>query len=579
MRVTNGRQTGLRGWMALAFGGLALAGPARAIGPQVGCDGEGCGGLATISYSYPIESAGFPLVEFRVGTNDLDRLHYHAVEIPPGWSFTVVDEGLPGSTESCTAHGSVPPGPGATPTAGVLRWWAPPGASGVESFCFGFEHAWLPGDVGWKAVSRQDTEPPLSLTFSASWTAPVGQGAGPVHGPAAPPPQSLDLAAEELVRTTNGVPIAVLGYSVPSFACWDGDALPDLIVGEGSGTEPGKVRVYPNVGSPCQPTFQAWFYAQSGGADLSVPGSGCLGCFPRVVHWDGDGRKDLVVGLADGRVKLFRNVGLDEAPEFDAGAYLQVGEPGAKIDIDVGLRATATIADWDRDGRKDLVAGAYDARIHVFRNEGTHFAPDFRAELIVTQPGGGDLEVPSGRASPVVGDLDGDAVDDLLAGNTEGQLLLYPGPDFAAYSAVEAAGVPIDLAGTPRSRPSVGHWRDDAGPDVLIGSGDGLVRRYETGLGSLALEIAPRAAGAGETVAFTTHHGPAGKVVLLFLVDVGGVPAFELLSDGVFGPDCRWVWSTAVPPGFSGLTATFQAGGFALNGELVASNAADLVFE
>ena len=38
---------------------------------------------------------------------------------------------------------------------------------------------------------------------------------------------------------------------------------------------------------------------------------------------------------------------------------------------------------------------------------------------------------------------------------------------------------PIDLAGSPRSRPFVCDWNEDGYPDVLIGAGDGLVRLYE----------------------------------------------------------------------------------------------------
>ena len=80
-------------------------------------------------------------------------------------------------------------------------------------------------------------------------------------------------AAEELVQV-GGSDIVVGGYSVPSFVLWDDDDLPDLIVGEGSGTVTPKVRVYLNVGSASAPEFLSYFYAQSNGSDLTVPGSG-----------------------------------------------------------------------------------------------------------------------------------------------------------------------------------------------------------------------------------------------------------------------------------------------------------------
>jgi hypothetical protein len=44
---------------------------------------------------------------------------------------------------------------------------------------------------------------------------------------------------------------------------------------------------------------------------------------------------------------------------------------------------------------------------------------------------------------------------------------------------VRAGGVPIDLPGSPRSRPSISDWTGDGSPDVLIGAGDGTVRLYQ----------------------------------------------------------------------------------------------------
>lgn len=79
----------------------------------------------------------------------------------------------------------------------------------------------------------------------------------------------------EAIVQANGTDIQVPGYSVPSFVHWDGDDLPDLIVGEGGlGIYEGKVRIYLNSGTPLQPVFTDFFYAQSNGADLTSPSSG-----------------------------------------------------------------------------------------------------------------------------------------------------------------------------------------------------------------------------------------------------------------------------------------------------------------
>jgi len=299
----------------------------------------------------------------------------------------------------------------------------------------------------------------------------------------------LDLGPEALVQA-NGVAINVSGYSVPTFEDWDNDNLKDLIVGEGGAFQEAKVRIYLNVGTESDPQFSTPFYAQSNGKDLTCPAAGCLGCFPRVVYWDADLRKDLLIGQADGKLKLFLNIGDDDKPTFDGGTFLRVGPSGAKEDIDVGNRATPSSVDWNNDGKKDIVAGAYDGKIHLFINEGTDTEPDFIAETFA-QEDGIDLLVPGSRSSPVIIDLDGDGRKDILAGNTYGELLFYsnvgtnPEPSFSGFRLVEAGGVPIDLIGSPRSRPSVCYWTGDGyfGPadgyiDVLIGAGDGKVRLY-----------------------------------------------------------------------------------------------------
>ena len=294
----------------------------------------------------------------------------------------------------------------------------------------------------------------------------------------------LRLGPEELVQTA-GVDIAVLGYSVPSFVDWDNDGDNDLVIGEGPSSSTGKVRVYKNVGSASAPQFSGFSYVQSNGSDLTCPGSGCLGCFPRVVYWDGDEKKDLLIGQADGKVKVFLNIGTDQIPTFDAGSFLQVGPLGSKASIDVGDRATPSAVDWNSDGKKDLVVGAFDAKIHLFINEGTDAAPDFRVQTFA-HANGSDLLVPPSRSSPDVLDLDGDGKKDILTGNYNGELFFYSNtgsdaePNFTGYESVESDGVQIDLAGTPRSRPFVCDWTGDGYFDVLIGAGDGKVHLYQS---------------------------------------------------------------------------------------------------
>jgi hypothetical protein len=309
---------------------------------------------------------------------------------------------------------------------------------------------------------------------------------------------ALNFGPEEIIKA-DGNDIAVPGYSVPSFVDWNNDGLQDLVVGEGGaiGTvTPAKVRVYLNQGTQADPLFTGYFYVQAAGQDLTLTPEGCMGCFPRVVDWDEDGRQDLLVGVSDGTVRIYMNIADNNNPAFDAGKNLKIG-PEAALDLDVGKRPTPIVVDWNNDGMLDVVSGAWDGYIHIFYNCGCggsvppRFTTTFTPVGSIVQESGRDLLVPSTRSSPVVMDFDGDGKKDLLTGSTDGTILLYKniGTDslavFSGYSLVRSDGQPIDLPSNQRSRPFLCHWTGDGrfGPkdgywDLLVGYGDGKIRLY-----------------------------------------------------------------------------------------------------
>ncbi len=299
----------------------------------------------------------------------------------------------------------------------------------------------------------------------------------------------FDMAAVEFIQA-DGADIQVPGYSIPSFEDWNKDGLKDLIIGEGGGTISGKVRVYLNVGTETAPQFKDFFYAQANGADLVCTPSGCLGCFPRVVDWNQDGSKDLIVGQADGTVKIFLNVkGPNDPPAFDGGTKITVGN-STVLDLDVGNRATPVPIDWNNDGLLDLVVGGLDGAIHLYINCGCNggVPPAFYTSPDVgtfAQENGGKLALADLRSSPTIMDFDKDGKKDIITGSTNGWLLFYKNvgsdydPNFSGFAPITAAGVPIQLGGL-RTRPFACYWTGvkDGYWDLLVGYGDGKIRLY-----------------------------------------------------------------------------------------------------
>lgn len=176
-----------------------------------------------------------------------------------------------------------------------------------------------------------------------------------------------------------------------------------------------KVALYLNAGTDASPVFTNFTPLQAGGADIVVPGSSCGAPAPWVCDFDADGRRDLLVGSgANGRVNFYRNTNTDAAPKLAPAVELMTG---AGV-LSVSWRATPCAHDWDEDGLVDLLCGNGDGYIYFFRNTNTSQAPIY-APGVRLEAGGTTLDL-GDRAVPRVFDWDGDALKDLVCSAVAG---------------------------------------------------------------------------------------------------------------------------------------------------------------
>ena len=161
---------------------VSLSSSACGDAPLVFCectaDGQNGG-----RYAYFVDSVSYPMMEFVVGTSDLDPGNYTNVVVPMGWCVTVEDVGMSHACGIFTPHGEVSSGPCYSLTEGRVRWWTDDPDFAVEMFTFGFDHPWQAEDVGWVLTTRREGPPPEWYTFMEFWDSPVGTGMGPLHGP------------------------------------------------------------------------------------------------------------------------------------------------------------------------------------------------------------------------------------------------------------------------------------------------------------------------------------------------------------------------------------------------------------
>ncbi len=96
----------------------------------------------------------------------------------------------------------------------------------------------------------------------------------------------------------------------------------------------------------------------------------------------------------------------------------------------------------------------------------------------------------------------------------------------------------------------------------------------------IALEAAPESVAVGEKLAFTTSGGAPYQLMLLYTVTANGLPEYIEVDMGGFDAHGVRVWSTTIPPEYSGLTVTLQSIGIeACTGRLGVANTVEVTIE
>ncbi len=184
-----------------------------------------------------------------------------------------------------------------------------------------------------------------------------------------------------------------------------------------------------------------------------------------VSDWDDNGKLDLLTGYYSGQVRLNLNVGTATEPELESGQWLQVGYSS----IDVGHESAPVFYDWNADGKKDLLIGANDGRVKYFENTGSESNPAFSTMMDLTA-GYNILDV-GNSSTPFPADWNNDGKDDLLVGCNGGEIRLYlnegtnESPSLGEGSLLQVGYEVIDM--TSRSRPWVTDWNGDGKKDLL----------------------------------------------------------------------------------------------------------------
>jgi hypothetical protein len=136
------------------------------------------------------------------------------------------------------------------------------------------------------------------------------------------------------------------------------------------------------------------------------------------LDWDGDGDLDLVVGTDHGGIYLRVNEGTREQPAFAKRLTELTDTVDQVLQVADGYQLPS-VADWDGDGRWDLLCGSQGGSVSWFRNVGSADKP--RLEPPRTLVDAAACKGLGKRSQASAADVDGDGDLDLLVGdNHEG---------------------------------------------------------------------------------------------------------------------------------------------------------------
>ena len=293
---------------------------------------------------------------------------------------------------------------------------------------------------------------------------------------------------------------------------WEQDGDQDIIVGVGDWSDYEWDHAYDAQGRWQNGPLHGWVYlikneggeytknpvkVEAGGAPIDVYGWPS----PNFADFDGDGDLDLLCGEFLDRFTYFQNVGSATNPEYGSGLKL-VGADGQPLAMHLQM-ITPTALDWDKDGDLDLIVGDEDGRVALVENvspEGVSL-PVFKQPVYFQQEAD---ELKFGAlATPFAHDWDKDGDEDILCGNTAGNIALFTnldgkGTKWSAPELLKAdnkvfrimAGENGSIQGPAEAKwgyttLSVADWNDDGLDDILVNSiwpRLQLLRNTESGL-------------------------------------------------------------------------------------------------
>jgi hypothetical protein len=259
-------------------------------------------------------------------------------------------------------------------------------------------------------------------------------------------------------------------YGTPEFADLDADGDLDLVIGTPRSGNSGYLRYWRNDGSPTEPI---WTYV----GDM-VGNLGDVYPDPTLGDIDGDGDYDMLVGISDGTVKYYKNIGTPKNPSWQ---YVYAGDAGISWIPDVGDYARPELVDIDNDGRLDLSVADNNGDLWLRKNKGHYTTKEDKADNPTWVYDNALFTIYNsyGYGVPAFGDIDGDGDLDLAAGSTYGQVHYYRNDGGSVSPSYTFVTNWMDVGLGYYSGPAFADIDGDGDLDLAVGNQDGFIYYYK----------------------------------------------------------------------------------------------------
>lgn len=293
------------------------------------------------------------------------------------------------------------------------------------------------------------------------------------------------------------------GYAGPHLTDFDGDATPDLLVGDIF----GYVYFFKGLGAEAQASYAAPTPLRMvDGEAIQFANWWYTSLRPQLVDFNSDGRKDLIAGGFGGQCcytpgteagfgapitiqdENGNDGGLGKHYNFEKNKYDSMDPMPFAEDVSEQARDDRsegfTVVDWDNDGDLDILMGATSGRLYLRKNIGARTKPIYAAltkELLSMD--GQEMT----HAIPVVADWDKDGLFDIFSSGTEGAVLWFRNTgrlSEPAFAVAQALVTPtqvkenVSVRSGKRAIVEACDYDSDGYMDLIVGDMKGFIWLY-----------------------------------------------------------------------------------------------------